>query len=690
MVRDCRRNIGFILILLMLVFVFACKFEDNGEEEGKPDLVVSAVSNYTGWASERDRFYLSYDVTNKGKSRAGAFDVGVYLSIDNVCRRNDIFVCYQRYPSLASRGSTSWSGSCTIPSGTGGNSYFVCAIADDYHSVKESNEKNNANYHSYPLTVSGTGGAEGCPTGFLLDVSLQGAVFQTSITLPLEVGDSCFKQAGMSLDSETNKAQVEVDSVNPLGNRLEIVLKVTNVSAQLLRRVWLVVKSQDADVVADSSIADGYIGEGIYFFLKNLDPGEIQMVTIGFDISLLVDSFDAVLDVVSVRDRIVFQYFTGSTSEIWTADTDGLDQFHAVDVVSPDYAWAQSYSSDGGWIAFGWGLPVVSDIGLARADGNGAIRLTCFGQGYALPGGFTPDGKKLYIRRYDESLGTADVYLLDIAQARSDCSSNASLTPLTGLDGTNESVPSVAPDGSFILFSRRVPWTAEPPYQSGDPNLSTCNIAPFKCPDWVFGSEMEYNVMYQYLMPTDPVTGLPTGPETIYWENSLIVGAPSITPDSNGVVLKSGGGCTLGYKYWCHPDTCQWTSIDTAGHPQCVSSVTGVDWVESGLYRLDIPGDWSALPYDYAYNAPDYTLYPGLVVWDPPPPAWELTYDFYTPNWCWEQNPTTGNNRVVYADKDGNLSDCGPPSCDTDKRLLINDNSGNIATPKCAPAVADP
>jgi len=505
---------------------------------------------------------------------------------------------------------------------------------------------------------SGSDSNDTYPTGFMLEVTLGGGEPEVNVTPPSETGESYFGRAGVTLDSETHNVRVESTSANQAGEKLEITLEVTNENSAVLQRVWLIVKSLDENVVVDSSSADGYIGDGIYYFLGNIGTGSSATATVVFDVPSQATSFAVVSDVVSVRDRIVFQFIPGGNSEVWTVDMDGGDLFRVVEIESPDFSFVPVYSPDGGWIAFAWGHPNYADIGLVRADGKDAIRLTCFDD-YSYPGGFTPDGKKLFILHYEETLGTADIYLLDIAMAKEDCSSNASLTPMTvsTSEPVFESLPLAAPDGSFIVFGRKPYKYAEPPYPLGDPN-PTC------CPGWAHGSELKYLSFDLYLMPTDPVTGLPTGPEVLFWEDSLLWGIPTIAPDSRGVIVKAGG--CANYRYYCNA-SCQWYLDCEAWVPPADAAYPG----KAGLHRLEIPSNWSSLPYNYADNPGSHTYFPGMENSD------------FNPYWGWQ------SDRVVFTDSDDNISDCDPFNCAVDRRLL-NDAPGQKVGPKFTPAVVDP
>jgi len=392
----------------------------------------------------------------------------------------------------------------------------------------------------------GTGNDErgGKATFYTMKITIDDGAATYDINPPPFSGVSYFDTGAVTLESVNDSVTLEVISVDVVGNEVRVTFRVTNDGDDFLERIWLIAQSQTDGVSVISDSADGFIGGGNYYFLQNLGIGET-----GGDITVelynpgSLSEISVRLDVVSVGDRIVFQYYVpGGAAEIWSASSNGNE---AASVVKSDENCSSPVlSPDGGWIAFAWGHPSSYDVGLARADGGGAVRLTCFTEGYLLPGGFTRDAKKIYVRYQNPVLGTADVYLLDIAAALDDCSSDASLTPLTTGDGASEALPESFPDGNYVMYGRRVYEKISPPYPQGDPNPY-----PGSCPDWAYGSESDFLKFNLYLKPTDPVTGLDTGPEIFFWEQTLAQGRASVAADSKGVLLKAGG--CLEYKYDC-------------------------------------------------------------------------------------------------------------------------------------------
>ncbi len=407
------------------------------------------------------------------------------------------------------------------------------------------------------------------PTFYSMEISIDGGAATHRLNPPPFSGRSFFDTPAVTLESVNERVTLEVVSVNVVGNEVHVTFRVTNDGNETIERVWLIAQSQTGGVSVMPSSADGYIGEGNYYFLQNLGVDETSGdITVMLDNAYGAGEITVWLDVVSVGDRIVFQYIIpGGSSETWSSSVDGSET--AAVVSTGDYSFSPITSPDGGWIAFSWGHPSEADIGLARADGGGAVRLTCFPEGYLLPGGFTKDGKKIYVRYVDPALGAADVYLLDILTALQDCSSDASLTPLTTGDDRSESLPVSFPDGRHVLYGRRVDEEVPPPYPKGDPN-------PYagSCPDWVHGTEGKILKFNLYLKPTDPATGTSTGNEMTFWDQTLAQGGISVAPDSKGVLFK-GGGCLI-YSYHCR---CNYTdeSVDCDGQTVYEYRVSAVD-----------------------------------------------------------------------------------------------------------------
>ena len=585
-------------------------------------------------------------------------------------------------------------------------------------------------------------------TCYILDADFLVPGNSVSLTQPQDGECTYFYRPGMSLTDSKNSVDMGMNWTID-ASRLIATLKVTNKTGNTLQRVWLTTHAVMGGSDEIYPASDGYIGDGVYYFLRNLDPGESVSVEVAYDITPGAVFFRSILDVVTVADRIGFDYITANnTEEVWSAPKDGGTDFPVYQPEPGIYAIYPTFSQDGGWTAFTWGTPPEAEVWIARMDGGGGFPLTCYGgTAFTVPGDFTPDGKKLVVRHGEDYMG-GDIhnYLLDIAAAMADCSDRAAMAQLsTSYSGKNEILASAAPDGSFILYGRLEMDPAfnrvEPPYPCLDPATSCKNTPnPTCCPNWTFGSEATYGVTKLYLLPTDPVSGLATGPEKLFWDgDALISGLEFVTPDSSGVVLKAGG--CLKYKYYCNTSTCQWyinckgisppyglytmridyingTAAFHVGSTlkagtgtigtivyESGTSTSGSLWVgnivnsigydganltenpvggsakqygsmafTNGLFKLQIPSDWSVLPYTYN-DTSKYTQYYGFVTLLDPFPD--------NPFWCWQ------SDRVVFRDSANNVSDCKPTNCASDRNLLV-DLSGNIYSPKCTQAVGGP
>jgi len=360
----------------------------------------------------------------------------------------------------------------------------------------------------------------------------------------VEIGKSTFQKKGVGLTSVLDNISFNTRSVNVDGAEVTIEIDVTNNGPDKMYRVWVVFKPIDATVSIDKTNTDGEIGGGVFYFLRNILPGETKTVTVVFN-APVASVFKSLLEVFSVDDRIVFQYYNDPIYRLWSVNMDGGDAFAMTGEDFPDYIFAPVYAPDGEYVAFAWDSPIKSDVGLVRTDGEGVWRLTCATSGYAAPLNFTYEGKNLYISYFDETLGTNDIYLLDVEQAKQGCLTEAEFIPITASPTLllSETAALHSHDGSFMLYARSEDNYIEAPYEVGDPN-DTC------CPDWVFGSEGTYRGGNYYAVTTDPQTGLPNGPEFVFWTDLLGIGTPVLAPGSDGVLLKAGGCSKRKYVCW--------------------------------------------------------------------------------------------------------------------------------------------
>jgi len=611
------------------------------------------------------------------------------------------------------------------------------------------------NYSSEVTTRVKVYGDADINTCYILDADFQVPGNSVTLTQPKDGECTYFYRQEMSLTDSKSFVDVGMDWRID-GSRFIATLKVTNNnSPDVMQRVWLTTHALMGGSDEIYPASDGYIGDGVYYFLRNLDPGESVSVEVAYDITPGAVFFRSILDVVTVADRIGFDYVTAdNTEEIWSAPKDGGTEFPVFQEEPGIYAIYPTFSQDGGWVAFTWGMPPEAEVWIARMDGGGGFPLTCYGgTEFTVPGDFTPDAKKLIVRHgEDYSGGDIHNYLLDIAAAMDGCSNKTAMTQMTpSLPGKNEILASAAPDGTFIVYGRLELENVEPPYPCLDPPL--CTKPPgICCPAWAFGSETKYGVTRLYLRRTDPATGLATGEEKLFWgEDALMTGLAYVTPDSRGAIFQVANGCSH-WKYFCNPSTCQWymgctfalqtKRIDydsgtaafhvgatlKAGTSTAIikyisgTTVAGSLWVENisgggfvrdavlsdndpvspghavlyappipgivpvqyenpvkytdGLYKLQIPSDWSTLPYSYRANTSMYTQYYGFITRSDPLAE--------SPFWCWQSS-----DRVVFKNSGNNVSDCYSTNCANDRRLLV-DLPYYIYSPKCTQAVGDP
>ena len=112
---------------------------------GKPDLVISAVSNSAKNITASARSFSITDTTkNQGTASAAASTTRYYLSTTTSKTSSSVLLSGTRSVAALAAGKTS-SGSVTVsvPSGITRTTYYALACADDNAAVSESNETNN-------------------------------------------------------------------------------------------------------------------------------------------------------------------------------------------------------------------------------------------------------------------------------------------------------------------------------------------------------------------------------------------------------------------------------------------------------------------------------------------------------------------------------------------------------------------
>jgi hypothetical protein len=115
----------------------------SGTGQVPADLVVSALTGPAN-AAPGTGVTLQNTIANNGGTPAGAFNVGLYLSADNVCTTADTLLANRAIAGLAAGASDAANTPVTIPAATPFSTQFFCAIADTANAVVESSETNNA------------------------------------------------------------------------------------------------------------------------------------------------------------------------------------------------------------------------------------------------------------------------------------------------------------------------------------------------------------------------------------------------------------------------------------------------------------------------------------------------------------------------------------------------------------------
>jgi hypothetical protein len=122
---------------------------------GKPDLVISAVSNSAKNITASARSFSITDTTkNQGTASAAASTTRYYLSTTTSKTSSSVLLSGTRSVAALAAGKTS-SGSITVsvPSGITRTIYYALACADYNAAVSESNETNNCKASSSRITV---------------------------------------------------------------------------------------------------------------------------------------------------------------------------------------------------------------------------------------------------------------------------------------------------------------------------------------------------------------------------------------------------------------------------------------------------------------------------------------------------------------------------------------------------------
>jgi YVTN family beta-propeller protein len=110
-----------------------------------PDLTITAVSSTAISVTRGGTVSITFTVKNQGQGGATSFNVGLYLSKDNVITTSDKILGSVNYRSGLSSGvSNTQTPTVTIPTTVSPGTYYLGAYADYLNSVPESNETNNS------------------------------------------------------------------------------------------------------------------------------------------------------------------------------------------------------------------------------------------------------------------------------------------------------------------------------------------------------------------------------------------------------------------------------------------------------------------------------------------------------------------------------------------------------------------
>jgi subtilase family serine protease len=145
------------------------------------DLVMTAVSTTTTAVAPGQPAAVSNSVQNQGAFKAGSFTIGFYLSINADGSTQDGSIGNTRtVESLAVGATNTTSTTVTIPLNTVPGAYYLCAAADVFHQVPESNETNNVG--CAPVSIVVTGQPDLLMTSLTLNATLVSAAGTLSVT----------------------------------------------------------------------------------------------------------------------------------------------------------------------------------------------------------------------------------------------------------------------------------------------------------------------------------------------------------------------------------------------------------------------------------------------------------------------------------------------------------------------------
>ncbi len=122
----------------------------------RPDLTATSLVG----AIDGEQITVDATLENAGDAVAGAFQAGVYLSLDASMTSADILVGSQTYAGLAAGAATSLNQTFTLPAGLADGTYNLGIIVDEQGQVNEGNESNNIRQGNQVTVGSGLAQAD--------------------------------------------------------------------------------------------------------------------------------------------------------------------------------------------------------------------------------------------------------------------------------------------------------------------------------------------------------------------------------------------------------------------------------------------------------------------------------------------------------------------------------------------------
>jgi hypothetical protein len=120
-----------------------CKVSTGTVQVGRPDLVITAVSQLPSAVCEGDSFSVTDTTRNSGTCPTAPSETAYHLSLDSNCTPSDGAFGIRDVPGLDPGASSAGDATVTIPTSIQSGTYFLCACADFQEHNPESSETNN-------------------------------------------------------------------------------------------------------------------------------------------------------------------------------------------------------------------------------------------------------------------------------------------------------------------------------------------------------------------------------------------------------------------------------------------------------------------------------------------------------------------------------------------------------------------